>query len=179
MMLLSVVMMLACDSSVDLKDSDTSSTTTDPNPVDVPKLFVNEFMSANATTLADEAGEFDDWVEIYNGDDTIVQLEGLYLTDKLDEPTQWAFPAGEGIGPGDYLVIWCDGSMDQGPMHTSFKLNKGGDALILFKVEGGHDPARVDGVEWTSEQPDLAAARVPDGSKNWVHQAGTPNASNG
>lgn len=37
--------------------------------VGLDKLFVNEFMAANATGLedADEPGEFPDWIEIYNG----------------------------------------------------------------------------------------------------------------
>ena len=39
-----------------------------------PLLFINEFMASNDSTIADEAGEYDDWIEVYNGDDDPVWL---------------------------------------------------------------------------------------------------------
>ncbi len=54
-------------------------------------LFVNEFMAENDTTIQDPDGTgFPDWIEIYNGGDTTVDLGGLYLTDDLSEPTHVA-----------------------------------------------------------------------------------------
>ena len=42
---------------------------------------ISEFMSANDTTIADEDGEFEDWIEIHNPDQTPLNLDGYYLTD--------------------------------------------------------------------------------------------------
>jgi len=36
--------------------------------INSPLLFINEFMGSNDTTIVDNFGEADDWIEIYNGD---------------------------------------------------------------------------------------------------------------
>ena len=42
----------------------------------------------------DEAGEYDDWIEIYNTSGEYIDLSGMYLTDKSDNLTKWKFPFG-------------------------------------------------------------------------------------
>ncbi len=54
---------------------------------------INEVMSSNATTLADEDGEFSDWIELYNPASTPVDLTGYGLSDDPDRPFRWTFPA--------------------------------------------------------------------------------------
>ena len=49
-------------------------------------------MADNETTLADEDGEFSDWIEIRNTEGA-VNLDGWYLTDDADELTKWRVPA--------------------------------------------------------------------------------------
>ena len=180
-------LLLACDSSVEVKD-DTAATGDDtgtiPDTVEVPELVINEFLAENTASNADAAGEFDDWVEIYNDGGTLVQLEGLYLTDDLTQKTRWAFPSGTGLSPGEFLVVWCDTQVDQmndttGELHTNFALEKNGESLGLFLAVDGRDPVRVSAVEWAAEADDVASARTPDGSTTWVHQAPTPGESNG
>ena len=51
-----------------------------------PQIFINELMADNNTTIADEYGEYDDWVEIFNGDDEPVWLGDKYLSDNLNNP---------------------------------------------------------------------------------------------
>ena len=69
-----------------------------PNPGSgsgpVQGLFINEFMADNDTIVADEYGEYDDWLEIYNAGLTSVDLGGMYLTDDLSEPTKWMISVG-------------------------------------------------------------------------------------
>ncbi len=57
-------------------------------------LVINEFMADNATTLMDpdEAGEYPDWIELYNGTAEAITLNGLFLTDDLNEPARWQIP---------------------------------------------------------------------------------------
>ena len=54
-------------------------------------LVINEFMADNETFLEDpaEPGEYPDWIELYNGSDDTVILNGLFLTDDLNDPTKW------------------------------------------------------------------------------------------
>ena len=76
-------------------------------------LFLNEFMASNASVYADEAGDFDDWVELYNSGATDIDLGVVYLTDDLGRPMKWAFPDTT-IPAGSYMVIWADGEYDEG-----------------------------------------------------------------
>ena len=147
---------------------------------DAPPLVVNELLARNDTANADEAGEFDDWVEIYNAGDRLVNFDGLYLTDDLATPTKWPLPAGAGLDTGKFLLVWCDGAPEQGDNHASFKLSAASEDLAIFMVADGFDPIRVDGIHYEQQQADLSAARVPDGSDNWQPgQVPTPGVSNG
>ncbi len=58
-------------------------------------LVINEFMADNETTIEDpnEPGEYPDWIELYNGSDSVVTLNGMYLTDDFGEPTKFQIPA--------------------------------------------------------------------------------------
>ncbi len=59
-----------------------------------PGLVINEIMAANTRTIEDpcEPGEFPDWIELYNASDSAIVLNGLYLTDDVNEPTKWQIP---------------------------------------------------------------------------------------
>jgi hypothetical protein len=61
---------------------------------DMKGLVINELMADNKKTIQDpaEPGEYPDWIELYNGSDETVILNGLFLTDDLNEPTKWAIP---------------------------------------------------------------------------------------
>ncbi len=63
-------------------------------------LVINEIMAANRHTIEDpcESGEYPDWIELYNASDETIVLNGLYLTDDLNEPTQWQIRP-EIVGP--------------------------------------------------------------------------------
>jgi hypothetical protein len=54
-----------------------------PAPAAVSGNFqITEFMAANSVTLADEDGEFPDWIEIHNPGNVPASLDGWFL-DKL------------------------------------------------------------------------------------------------
>ena len=52
-------------------------------------LVINEAMSSNTATIADENGEFDDSIELHNHGIASVSLSGMYLSDKADAPKYW------------------------------------------------------------------------------------------
>jgi hypothetical protein len=57
-------------------------------------LVINELMASNKKTLQDpnEPGQYPDWFEIYNGSDQTVSLNGLFLTNDMNDPTLWQVP---------------------------------------------------------------------------------------
>ncbi|MEZ5147595.1 MAG: hypothetical protein R2759_11085 [Bacteroidales bacterium] len=54
-------------------------------------IVINEFMSSNDTTLADEDGDFSDWIELYNSTVNPVNLEGYHPSDDETLPQKWTF----------------------------------------------------------------------------------------
>ena len=70
---------------------------------------------------ADQDGDFDDWIELYNNGSSPIDLEGYYLSDDPEDVMQWAFPAGTEIAANGYLVVWADEDEDQSGLHANFK----------------------------------------------------------
>ncbi len=100
--------------------------------------LITELMAANDEVLADEDGDYPDWIEIHNPTDTSIPLDGWYLTDKTDELTSWQFPAVT-LDAGDYLVVFAsekDRTDPGGPLHTNFKLDSDGEYLALVEPDG-------------------------------------------
>lgn len=71
-------------------------------------LIINEFVSSNFSTISDEDGDYEDWIEIYNAGDDPVDLKGFGLSDNSNNIAKWVFPAWV-IQPGEYLVVWASG----------------------------------------------------------------------
>jgi hypothetical protein len=185
---MNLLLFLACSGTPIVGDTSdgTGDDTGGGSGLTAPPLVINEFLAVNDTINADNAGEFDDWVEIYNTGSSIVQFNGIYLSDDPENPLKWALPGGQGIDARGYALFWCDdddgvgdsGAASQGDNHTSFNLSSDGETLVLTYAEGGKS-VQIDAIEFGTQQADIAAARVPDGSLNWQYQAPTPNASNG
>lgn len=72
------------------------------------EVRINEVMSSNASTLADEEGDFSDWIELYNSGNQGVSLEGWGLSDSPGKPFKWVFPE-VFLPAGEYLLVWCSG----------------------------------------------------------------------
>jgi|LSQX01.1.fsa_nt_gb hypothetical protein len=75
-------------------------------------LVINEFMSSNTSTIADDDGEFNDWIEIYNSGSATVNLNGYGLSDNHSKPFKWIFP-NISIDPGQHLLVWASGKNRQ------------------------------------------------------------------
>ncbi len=123
------------------------------------QLLVNEIMAKNDTTIADQDGEFDDWVEIFNPSMEVVDLSGLYLTDDPDNLTKWQFPAGTSILPAGFLLVWCDNDIEQTGLHTNFKLSAAGEFVGLSAVDG---VSIIDSVSFPSLPDDYSYGRIWD-----------------
>jgi hypothetical protein len=117
-------------------------------------VVISEFMAANGSTLQDNYLEFSDWIELHNRGDTAQNLDGWFLTDSSTDLTQWRLPA-VSLAPGAYLTVFAsekDDAVAGSTLHTSFKLDAGGEYLALVRPDGltvQHDylPAYPDQVD--------------------------------
>jgi len=127
-------------------------------------LLLNELCASNSTLIADEFGEFDDWVEIVNACGTTRSTAGLYLSDDLeDDPLRWALPA-RSLAPGEVLLLWLDDDPEQGELHAPFKLAREGEELALVRDP---DAEPVDWIVFGYQESDWSLARTPAGQPTW------------
>jgi len=146
-----------------------------------PSLYINEFMADNEAFIEDpdEPGAYEDWIELYNVSTTTIDLSGMYLTDDLSDPTQYQIPAGVSIDPEGYLVFWADDDIEQGSLHTNFKLGKSGEEIGLYDTDANGNAA-IDTLTFGAQSVDVSEGRFPDGAECWrTFEVATPEASNG
>lgn len=122
-------------------------------------IRINEVVPSNDMGCADPSGERNDWIELYNTSTAAVDLGGYSLTDDTATPRKSVLPRGLVIGAGGVLLLWADGTTDQGTTHLSFKLTAKGEEVVLYDA----DEQEVDRVVWTDGVSDVSHARVPDG----------------
>jgi hypothetical protein len=145
------------------------------------QIIINEFSAANRTVLIDNFGRAEDWIELHNLGSAPVNLGGYHLSDKLNNPTKWAIPAGVVIGPGEYLIALAS-KRDQfsgGFLHTNFNITQtqNNEYVILADPSGNIlDAFHVD----IPNQTNHSYGRQSDGALNWViFPNPTPGAPNG
>ncbi|MFH0867116.1 MAG: CotH kinase family protein [Bacteroidota bacterium] len=73
------------------------------------QVVINELSPANNSILADEDGNYPDWIELYNNTGSAYNLGGHGITDDMNEPAKWIFPAGTTIQPFGFLTLFASG----------------------------------------------------------------------
>ena len=142
-------------------------------------LVINEFMASNATSNADEDGDHEDWIELYNKGDQPYNLKGVGISDDYERPFRWVLPE-VNIRPGEFLVVWASGkdrNDPHSPLHTNFRINKEGEELLLTLPDG----ERIEDISPVPVPTDISYGRFPDGEDSFVFfnkpTPGAPNSS--
>lgn len=100
--------------------------------------IISEFMADNDTVLADEDGDFEDWIELHNPGPGSLDLAGYYLTDDSDALQKWQFPT-QVVSAGADLVVFASGkdrAAAGSQLHTGFGLDADGEFLALVAPDG-------------------------------------------
>ncbi|MFC1581465.1 lamin tail domain-containing protein [Candidatus Neomarinimicrobiota bacterium] len=145
-------------------------------------LVINEFLASNSTILADEHGDFDDWVEIYNQSDESINIGGMYIWGDPEDTIPFQIPDTDPflttVASKDFILLWFDRDSHQGALHIENKLSIEGDgeSIILIDRDG---ETIIDSYEFVQQYTDISTGRFPDGSNNWVSfKKPTPGSSN-
>jgi hypothetical protein len=125
-----------------------------------PPLWLNEVEpNGGATAHANP------WLELYNAGAETIALDGLYLADDYTNLTQWNFPTGAVINPGEFKLIFADGQVGQSTPsepHTSFRLSAGSGAVALSRIHDG-EPQVIDYVNYSDVDAGRSYGSFPDG----------------
>lgn len=141
--------------------TDNSVTTLDNGEIDVNQLVINEIMTSNKGAYSDSLGNTYDWIELYNGSNSDIDLSKYTLSDEESGNAKWIFP-NVTIKSKEYMIVYLSGSTADG-LYANFALSKAGGELITLKKPNGKV---VDTVRTESLSKNTVMAR--NGKGNWV-----------
>ncbi|MEI6132120.1 MAG: lamin tail domain-containing protein [Bacillota bacterium] len=156
----------------------TPKPTPKPTPLPQPQIMINEIMGSNRSTIADERGNFEDWIELYNASNFAVNLQNYYLSDGNTNLLKWQFPSVT-IPAKGHLLVWASNKnylQANGQPHTNFRLKIAGENITLLMPDG---KTVLDVRSATSYTTDISYGRKQSGSNEWqyfgVPTPGQPN----
>ncbi len=141
----------------------------------LPIAYLNEVLAGNTLINADELGEFDPWIELYNASTATVDLGGYFLTDDPLEPTKWMIPPNTIMCGKTWLLFWADNETGQGPLHTNFALSLSGGLVQLSDPSG----VAIETLTYPPLAVNAAFGRFPDADfQLQVFSVPSPQAAN-
>ncbi|OEJ98795.1 hypothetical protein A8C32_06250 [Flavivirga aquatica] len=152
----------------------------EPIAIGSTNIVINEIQGKNDATIADENGEYDDWIEIYNPENTAVNLAGYYISDDTAEPLKWKITDTDAskttVAGKGYLLLWADKELSQGANHLDFKL-KGTDEVLLTSPDA---TTLIQQISFIDIDTDTSYGATFDGDTEYItFSAPTPGATNG
>ena len=104
----------------------------------------------------------------------------MYLTDNLSKPTKWQIPTSNPAlttipGKG-FILLWFDGSPEQGILHVDTKLGANGESIGLYQSDGS---TVIDSLSYSMQTTDISQGLEEDGGNNSIlFSIPTPGTSN-
>jgi hypothetical protein len=145
-------------------------------------LWLNELQFESLVGPVDNFAEPEPWIELYNGGGTTVSLDGYFLADNYTSNlTQWPFPPGTSVAPGEHKLIWADGEAGESSgtnLHVGLRLEYRG-KLALVRLLGG-EPQITDYLNWKLPNANISYGSFPDGQSvfRYTLHDPTPRATN-
>ena len=131
----------------------------------VTPVRINE-VSASNNYYVNDYNKRNDWIELYNTTDEDIDLEGMYLSDKVDKPQKYQITAQEGVDlvipAHGFKIVWCDKLEPVSQMHASFKLASEGGAVVLTAANGEW----ADTLNYCAHTDKQTVGRYPDGGSS-------------
>jgi hypothetical protein len=123
----------------------------------LPGILLNEFVAYPKTLYTNE------WVELYNSGDILVDLSGWKIDDSEGGQSPYALPPGSLLAAGGYLVVELPSAI----------LNNDGDSLRLLHPDG----SLADATSYSAASADLSRSRADDQSwyESAINTPGEPN----
>jgi hypothetical protein len=155
--------------------------TYEPDTRVITGLVINE-VNASPSSVLDNAGDAEDWIEIYNNGTQSVNLAGLYITDSEIQKKKHKILSGTGnemiVAPGGYKILWADEELNEGADHLNFKLSNNGEFVGLYQdLDGVINTLAV--FEFGKQTGTGSFSRIPNATGPIVFTAdATPGASN-
>lgn len=126
-------------------------------------IVINEFLANNLNYNNDEYNDNEDWIELYNKTNNVIDVSTLYLSNTVTNYAKWKLPNETTIMPNAYLTIFADNDSLEQILHTNFSLNKDTGIVIL-----SNGTSILDSVSYHAQGIDTSFGRLPNGTGNFV-----------
>ncbi|MAQ31209.1 MAG: hypothetical protein CMD26_00525 [Flavobacteriales bacterium] len=131
-------------------------------------IMINEYSASNCDNDGGDCGDYEDWVELFNNSQEPVDLQGYFLSDKIDNLLKWQFPNSLILQPQEHVVIYASGlnpDLEISTNETSFKLSqtKNNEYIILVSP----DLTTIDYVQLSRHKLNHSIGRTADGASDW------------
>lgn len=140
------------------------------------QVVINEICIGNGSTITNFPNEYEDWIELYNGGSSAVNLNGYSISDNILLPKKWVFP-NVSIPAKGYLMIWAsekDLKKSIDTLHTNFKISDN-EPLVLYS----NTNTLLDSKIILDTKLDHSFGRTSDGLTTWgFFDIPTPKKSN-
>ena len=137
-------------------------------------VTINEVCPKNTTYAAPDGGMYD-WIELYNGSGSAVDISGWGITDKADNPYRFTIPAGTTLQAGGRKIIFCDGTAGETNKEIApFGLSTSGETLTLTDTSGNI----ASQITFEDMAKDTSYGQYPDGSGEFYVLPTSPDAAN-
>ena len=137
-------------------------------------VTINEVCPKNSTYPAPDGGLYD-WIELYNGSGSTVDISGWGITDKEDTPYRFTIPSGTVLQAGERKIFFCDGTAGETNSSIApFGLSTSGEILTLTDASGNV----ASQITFGDMAKDTSYGQYPDGSGDYFVLAATPGAAN-
>jgi hypothetical protein len=101
-------------------------------------VFINEVQTRNVSYFPDPAGEYDQWIEIYNPNDYQINLANYSIS--IDGGTPWQIPNNNPyrtyVPANGFRLIWFDNQPEQDANHAPLTLNPNGGTITIYGPDG-------------------------------------------
>ena len=124
-------------------------------------IIINEVCASNFKSLEID-NDSPDWIELYNTNDFDVDLYGYGLSDNKNKPLKFVFPRNTIIASHGYLVIYCNGNINNN-LNTDFGLSKNGEEVVLTNPVG----KVIDYLEFPKLETDISYGYI-NGELNYL-----------
>lgn len=150
-------------------------------PPRISNIYINEIVGTSQDVYPDNAGEYEDWIEIYNANDEAVDIGSLFITDDMTNPALSQIrqnePDSTTIPANGFIVLFADRDTEQGVLHLDFKISSSDEQLAIVQLVG-LDTVIIDQVSYEELEADSSYGRTTDGGDTWKNLTYTPCETN-
>ena len=141
------------------------------------QVVINEYSCSNKSTITDDFGKYNDWIELYNAGAGAVSIAGYHLTDNPNKLDKFTLP-NISVPAGGFVLFNCSGRGTATPpyYHTNFRLTQTRPESIVFSDASLNI---LDSLTLNPTQVDDSRGRTTNGSASWsLFLTPTPGATN-